>query len=83
VQADEHALPSASEVSTLPHSTQQSKSKAMKITKDAFKTSLVLLNAALTGVPLPFKGAFTAAIEIIKIAEVINSYYRQFECNFS
>jgi len=55
----------------------------MKITKDAFKTSLVLLNAALAGVPLSFKGAFTAAIEIIKIAEVITSYYCEFEHNFS
>jgi hypothetical protein len=33
---------------------------------------LTLLNAALPG--LPFKGAFTAAIEIIKIAEVLTRY---------
>jgi hypothetical protein len=84
-QADERALPfsSTSEVSALPHSTQELKSKAMKIAKDALKTSLVLLNAALTGLPLPFKGAFTAVIEIIKIAEVITSYHRQFERNFT
>ena len=70
-----------SNVSTVPPSTEESQSKSMKIAKDALKTSLVLLNAALPG--LPFKGAFTAAIEIIKIAEVRMSYNRRFEPNFS
>ena len=73
-RADEHTLSSASasEVSTLHPSQASSKSKAVKIAKDVFKTSLVLLNAALAGVPLPFKGAFTATIEIINIAEVLS-----------
>jgi hypothetical protein len=43
----------------------------MKIAKDAFKISLVLLNA------------FTAVMEIINIAEVITSYYGELEYNFS
>lgn len=62
-----------------PPSAQEAKSEARKIAKDALKCSLVLITAALPGVP--FKGAFAAAIEIIKIAEVILSYNRQFERN--
>jgi hypothetical protein len=63
---------STSKVSTLPLSAEEPKSKSMKIAKDALKTTLNLLNAALPG--LPFKGAFTAAIEVIKIAEVSTCY---------
>ena len=59
-------------------SPQESKSKRAK---DLFKTTLVLLNTTLAGVPLPCKGVFTAVIEIINIVEVITSYYREFECN--
>ena len=54
-QADERTLPSASDMSTL-HSSQALKSKAMKT-----PTLLVLLKAALAGVPFLFKGAFTVA----------------------
>jgi hypothetical protein len=81
-QADElGALPSASaSETTLPRSTQGSKSK---IAKDLFKTTLLLLNTTLAGAPLPCKGVFTAVIEIIKIVEVMTSYYREFERNFS
>lgn len=52
-----------------PSSTSSSY-KAVTLVQDVFKTTLVLLHDALDGVPLPGKGAITATIKIIEIAEV-------------
>jgi hypothetical protein len=56
--------------STPPSSAQASSSKFATVAKDVFKTTLLLLNDALNGVPVPGKGAITATIRIIDIAEV-------------
>jgi hypothetical protein len=67
---DQAILTTLTPVVSTSSSAERPLSRRMIIVADVLKNSLVLLNAALAGVPLPFKGAFTVAIEIIKIAEV-------------
>jgi hypothetical protein len=64
------SVPLTTSASRTPTRIEESSSKVAIIAKDVFKTTLVLLNDALNGVPLPGKGAITATIDIIKIAEV-------------
>jgi hypothetical protein len=58
-------------VITSPHRSSNAKS----ITKNVFKATLILANAALTGVPIPAKGAIAATIKLIEIAEVNENYF--------
>lgn len=63
-------LPAPALTSTSTTSAPESSSKVADIAKDVFKTTLVLLDAALTGVPVPGVGVIKALIEIVKMGEV-------------
>lgn len=56
--------------STISRSAPAASSDATTFARNFFKTTLVVLNDALTGLPIPGQGAITAMIRIITIAEV-------------